>query len=48
MFLVHGKFAIFLYYEDDDDICVDYDDDSNDNDITKNESAKGSSDLVHI
>jgi hypothetical protein len=40
MFLVHGRFAIFLYYEDDYDICVVDDDNSNDKDITKNESAK--------
>jgi hypothetical protein len=37
MLLVHGKFAMFLCYEVDDDICVDDDVDSNDNDITKNE-----------
>jgi hypothetical protein len=42
MFLVHAKFAMFLYYENDDDICVDDDVDSNDNDIAKDESAKES------
>jgi hypothetical protein len=42
MFLVHGKLAIFLYYENDGDISVDDDVDSNDNDIAKDESAKES------
>ena len=39
MFLAHGKSAIFLYHDNDDN-CVDGDDGSNDNDITKNEKCK--------
>ena len=39
MLLVHGKFAIFLYNANDDN-CVDVDNDSNDDDITKNEKCK--------
>ena len=39
MLLVHGWFAIFLYSVNDDN-CVDGDDDSSDNDITKNEKRK--------
>jgi hypothetical protein len=42
MLLVYGKFAMFLYYEDNDDICVHDDVDINDHDITKNEVQKKS------
>jgi hypothetical protein len=39
MLLAHGIFAIFLYNVNDDN-CVDGDDDNNDSDVIKNESAK--------
>ena len=39
MLLVHGRFAIFLYNVNDDN-CVDGDNDSKNNDITKNEKCK--------
>jgi hypothetical protein len=39
MLLVHGRLAIFLYKVNDDN-RVDGDNDSNDNDITKNEKCK--------
>ena len=39
MFLVHRRFAIFPYNVNDDN-CVDGDEDSNNNDITKNAKCK--------